>query len=115
MDHPDHLSTFFVNSSGIEVVDLYILLGFDGMCRRTCIFYKLTFSKCFDITDALDHGVIHLRTEGLVSKDCQTLFQCQLEPVSTGNTVTRPVVKVLMSDHTLYPHKVLICRRIFIG
>ena len=36
-----------------------------------------------------------------VAKDCKALFKAQLEPIPTGDAVTRPVVKIFVSDDRL--------------
>jgi hypothetical protein len=41
---------------------------------------------------------IHVATELLVTENSQTFLERQLEPISAGNTVSSPVVKVFMTN-----------------
>ena len=85
------------------------------MSRRACILNILTFTKRSNIIQTLYELRVHVRTETLISKDRQPLFECQLKPVSARDTITRPIMEILMGNHTLYSHKVPISRTVFIG
>ncbi len=76
-------------------------------CRRG-VFYKLSLSESFYILNTLYLCRIQICRETLIAKNGQTLFECELKPVTAGDTVTRPVMKIFMSNNALNTHKVRI-------
>ena len=87
VEHTDHFRTLFIDGRRVEVVDLDIFFRLDRVRGRRSVFDKLAFAQRLDVTDALRRGFIHIGAETLVAKDGQSLFECQLEPVATGDTV----------------------------
>ena len=57
----------------------------------------------------------HVGCELLVAKDCEAFFETELKPVTAGDAVARPVVKVLMADHGFDSLVIGVCRRVWIG
>ena len=50
--------------------------------------------------------MIPLGTTHLISEDSESLFQSELEPVTTCDPVSSPVVEILMAHHALNASKV---------
>ena len=110
LQHPDDLGALFIDGRGIEVVDLDIAVGPDGMGKGAHILAELAGAQCQHIVDALDRGRAHVRRELLIAKDGQALFQAKLEPVAAGDPVARPVVEIFMRDHAFDPFEIGIGR-----
>ena len=41
VEHANHFGTFVVYGRGVEVVDLHVLVGTDGVCERSRILWEL--------------------------------------------------------------------------
>ena len=111
-EHTDHLGAFFVDSSGVEIVDLDKAFGPDRMGERSGIFAKLGGAQGQHIVDPLDRARTHIARELLVAEHGQPLFQAKLEPVAAGDPVARPVVKILMRDDA-FDARIIVIGRCF--
>mmetsp|Transcript_39581 Transcript_39581/g.114554 ORF Transcript_39581/g.114554 Transcript_39581/m.114554 type:complete len:134 (+) Transcript_39581:372-773(+) len=85
------------------------------MTHRSSIFGKLSGSQGSDIFNPIDCLGIEITTKFLIPKDSETLFESQLEPVATGDTISSPIVEIFMSNHSFDSFKIGICRRFLIG
>ncbi len=101
VNHSNQLRALFVNRRSVEVIDFDVRIRPNGMCYRAGIFRELNSAKVFDFLNTLHSSRIRVRSVFLISKNGQTFFQRELEPISTGHTVPSPIVKVLVRHHTV--------------
>ncbi|CPJ58269.1 Uncharacterised protein [Bordetella pertussis] len=107
--HADHFGAFLVHGGGIEVADLLVAVGPDGVGHRAGILGELGRAQRDDIVDALDRarargGLLvqaarhHVGAEFLVAEYRQAFLEAQLKPVAAGDAVAGPVVEVFVAD-----------------
>mmetsp|Transcript_10786 Transcript_10786/g.25548 ORF Transcript_10786/g.25548 Transcript_10786/m.25548 type:complete len:550 (+) Transcript_10786:990-2639(+) len=101
--HANDLGPLVVDGRRVEVVHADVRLGSDRVLHRSGILGKLGSPQGNNRLDPLDGLGVHVSAEFLVAKDGESLLQRELEPVSAGDPVSGPVVKVLVSDDALYP------------
>jgi len=65
------------------------------------VFGELMGTQVSDILDALDRARVHVGAELGIAEHREAFLERQLEPVAAGHAVARPVVEVLVGDHTL--------------
>ena len=58
-----------------------------------------TQSVC--VRDTLHCSGIQVRGKFLIAENGETFLEAQLKPVTAGNTISRPVVKIFVTHHTL--------------
>ena len=56
MEHSDNFCAFFVDSYGVEVIDLDVGRGANRMAHRSGVFWKLKGSQLVDIVDPFDRS-----------------------------------------------------------
>ena len=103
--HTDQLCTFFVNRCCVEVIDCHVLLRLHRVSCWAVIFWKLSGPKHRHIVDALEGWIMQICSELLIAEHGQPLFEGELKPISTGDAITGPIMKILMADHTFNPLK----------
>ena len=108
--HADHLGPLVIDSRRIEVVDFLIGIGADRVRQRAGILGKLRCAQNADVLDPLDRLAAHIGAEELVAQDREALFQAELEPVSAGHAVARPVVEILVTDHAFHGIEIAVGR-----
>ena len=105
--HPNDFGALIVDRRRIKVGDLEIGFGSDRMRQGPGVLRKLCRAQGPNLVDSLDGGRTHIRTETLVAKDGQPFLQRQLEPVTAGNAIARPVMKIFVRNHR--------CNRVEVG
>ncbi len=65
--------------------------------------------------DPLNPGRSHRGTELLITQHGEALLEAELEPVTAGNPVARPVVKIFMADHAFNIAVVLVSGNLWPG
>ena len=111
--HAHHFGTLVVNRDRIEVTDLDVVIGAHRVRHWSAVFGKLKGAQHIHIIDALDRTRIEIGRKLLIAKHGETFFQAQLKPVTAGDAVSGPVVKVFMPDNTLNTVEVIIGRRLW--
>ncbi len=94
--HADDLGALVVDRRRVEVCDFDVGFGTHGMRERTCILLKLRSAKHTHVFYPRYRRGTLVGRKALVPKDREALFQRKLEPVSAGNAIARPVVKIFM-------------------
>ncbi len=79
------------------------------------IFSKLGAAHDTHVIDAVNRARAQVRAELLIAEDRQPLFQAELEPVATGDTVTGPVMEVFVTNDRLDAEVVFIRGRFRFG
>jgi hypothetical protein len=97
-DHPHHFGAFFVNRRRVEVVDLRIAPRPHRMGQRAGVFGELVRLQELHLGDALDRARAHVGGEFMVAEDGQPFLQAELEPVAASDSVTGPIVEILVRD-----------------
>ena len=101
IDHAYNFCTFFINRHGVEVVDFHVGIRTNRMAHRSGIFRKLMYTQSVCVRDTLHCSGIQVRGKFLIAENGETFLEAQLKPVTAGNTISRPVVKIFVSNHTL--------------
>src|SRR6056297_925990 len=110
-EHTDDLSTLVVDGRGVEVVDFNIRLRTHRMRHGASIFGKLILAQQDDIINPLDRSRLNIGGKLLVAQHGQPFFQAELKPVTAGDAITGPVVKILMGNNRLNTQVIAIgCR-----
>ncbi len=98
LQHADDLGALLVDGRRVEVVDLAIGVGPDGMGEGAGVLDELAGAQFAHVLDALHGARAHVGGEFLVAEDGQALLQAELEPVPAGDAVAGPVVEILVRD-----------------
>ena len=69
------------------------------MSHRACILRELMGPQKCHVLDPLHASRVHICRELRVTIDSEALFQTELEPIPTGDTVSREVVEVLVCNN----------------
>ena len=101
--HANQLRPFFINRGCVEIIDSLVRVRLHRMGCWACILSKLRVAKHRCIFNPLQRFGMKVGGEALISKHRETFFQRQLKPITTGNSITRPVVKILMPNNTFNP------------
>ena len=113
--HADDLRALVVHREGVEVVDLLVAVGADGMGVGAAVLLELVVADEARVADALDRPRPHVARELLVAEHGEPLLEAQLEPVAAGDAVAGPVVEVLVADDRLDGGVVGVGRRLGVG
>ena len=106
--YPHDLGPFLVHRHGVEIVDLDVRRRANRVRHGPRILGELVCPQLAYVLDTLDPARPHVRREFLVSVHSEALFQRKLEPVAAGDTVTGPVMEILVCDHALDAEEVLV-------
>ncbi|GBH08896.1 Thiol-disulfide isomerase or thioredoxin [Pseudomonas syringae pv. actinidiae] len=98
MEHADDFRTLFVHGQGVEVGDFDKAVRAHGMGHRAGIFGKLVGAQVGNVLNTLDRGRVHVGREPGVAIHREAFLERQLEPVTAGHAVARPVVEVFVGD-----------------
>ena len=115
VQHPDHLRALLVDRGGIEIIDRLVVIRLHRMGRRPRIFPELGVAQHRHVLDPVEGVAMQIGREALVAENGESLLQRQLEPVTAGDAVARPVVEILMGDHTFDALQFAIAGRFGIG
>ena len=99
LEHANQFSALLIDRRCVEVVDRLVRIRLHGVGRRSGVFAKLAVAQHRHIVDAIQSAAVQISAEALIAKNSQPLFERQLKPVTTGDAVAGPVVKIFMSDH----------------
>ena len=103
LHHANDFRAFFVDGDGVEVVDFNIAVGAHRVGHGAGVLGKLhraQHAHVFDAFDGAGAGLArHVLAELLITENCETFFERELEPVAAGDPVARPVVEVLVAHH----------------
>ena len=113
--HAHYFRTFFIDGHGVEVVHLFIAGRADRMRSRARIFRELEQTQHADIVDTAYHTAGSVAGKLLIAEYSQTFFQRQLEPITAGHAVARPVVEIFVADNRFNAFKVGIGRGTAVG
>ena len=111
LEHAHRLGAFLIDGRRIEVIDLVILRRPHRMSERTGILVELVRPQCPHIPDALNGARAHVGCELLVAKHREPFLEAKLEPVATGDAISRPVVKVFVCHDRFDTVKIPVGRR----
>jgi len=115
MQHANHLCTFLIDRGCIKIIDRLIFTGLDRMSRRASIFAELRIPQHRHIFNALHSRRMQICRKALIAEDGQAFLQRELKPITAGDSISRPIMKVLMGDHALHTLKLTIGGRFGIG
>ena len=73
-------------------------------CRAT-IFGKLQSAQKVNIFHPLDGARSHVCGKFRIAKDGKAFFQTELKPISAGDPITRPIVKIFVGHYRFYSLK----------
>ena len=113
--HPNDLGALFIHSGRVEIVDFAIAFRPDRMRCRASVFGELSRTQQADIIRTLYTFIMRICRKALIAEYCQTLFQRQLEPVATSDTITCPIMEIFMRHNRFNTVQVGIRCRIHIG
>ena len=85
------------------------------MCHWTGIFGELMGSQQTHIFNTFYMLRTHVGRKTLVTKNGKAFLQRQLEPVTTGDTVTGPVMEIFVRDNAFNPLEITVSRCILLG
>ena len=105
MQHAHDFRAFLVDSQRIKVRDIDEGVRAHRMRQRTGVFCELVRPEKQGILNALHTTRIHVGREFAIAKYGKTLFQTELKPIATGDTVPRIIVEILVCHHRLDPLK----------
>ena len=100
-DHANDLGALVVNGACVEVVDLLVGLGLDGVGIGPGILGELAGPEAAGIFDSLDGSGVGVGGIFSVTVDREAFLECDLEPVAQGDAVPRPVMKILVRHNGL--------------
>ena len=119
LHHAHDLGALLVDRRRVEVVDLDVAVRPHRVRHRARVLGELHLAQVAHRFDpahrARGRARHHVHAELLVAEDREALLQAQLEPVAAGDAVAGPVVEVLVADHRLDRHVVVVGRRRRIG
>ena len=107
--HADQFRSFFINRGCVEIINGLVRIRFHRMGSWTCIFAKLCITKHRRIFNPLQRFGMKICGETLITKYRKTFFQRQLEPVPAGDSISRPVMKILMANNAFNSLQFSIC------
>ena len=96
--HADDFGALVVHRGGVEVGDLEIALGAYRMGERAGILGELRRTQHADVVDPLDRRRAHVGGEPLVAEDSEAFLEAELEPVTAGDSIARPIVEIFVRD-----------------
>ena len=103
IDHTHHFSALFIHRGGIEVVDLDIGIGPNGMGHGAGILRELGATQGGNTVDSANRGRTHGSGKLLITQHRKPFLQAQLEPVTARHPITRPVVKIFVTNNRFNP------------
>ena len=100
VEHTDHLRSLFIDRGGVKVVDRLVVIRLNRVGCGPGIFSKLGIAQQRHILDPLHRSRMQISREAGITKHREAFLQGELEPVAAGDAVTRPVMEILVADHT---------------
>ena len=107
--HADQFGTFLVNGGRVEIINSLIRIRLNRVSRWPCIFSELRITQHRRIINSLQWLGMKVGGETLITKHRQAFFERQLKPVTTGDSVARPVMEILMPNNTFNALQFSIC------
>ena len=98
--HADQFRTFFIDGCCVEVIDRLVFRWLHRVGRRASILTELGVAQHRHILNALHRLRMQICGEALITEHRQAFFERQLEPIPAGDSISAPVVKVFMGNHT---------------
>ena len=96
MQHADHFGTFFINGHGIEVGNLNERIRLYRMRHRPAVFGKLHGAHDVGVFNPFNRGGMHIGRKAGIAEHRKAFFQAELEPVTAGHAIARPVVEIFV-------------------
>ena len=101
INHTYYLRTLFINCHGVEVVYFHIRIWTYRVTHWTGVLRELMYTQAVGICDTLHCPGIKIGGKLLITKNSETFLETKLKPVTAGDTIPRPIVKIFVTDNPL--------------
>ncbi len=108
--HPDDLGSLLIDGNRVKIGDFHVRLGAHRVRHWSGILGKLNGAQKADILHTLHCPRTNVSRKFGIAVNREAFLKTELEPVAAGDTVARPVVKILVGNDGLDALKSLVGR-----